>query len=151
VANKDIAKQWFETGDKPTQAQFWQIFDWLRWADTAIAMDQITGLNTALNSKVSKADYEGNCIGFNGDSIYEIPGGYLLESIIPYYGSNGSMKLSVVANGDSEVVEVPEVNNGWNNPVVINWFAENNTIMYIAGIPNGSKLVFLTRKIKMNP
>lgn len=151
MANKDTAKQWFETGDKPTQAQFWQVFDWLRWTDVAIGMDQITGLDAALLAKVNKADYEGNCIAYDADATFTIPAGYLLEKIIPYYGANGSMNVSTVLMGDADEVEVPEVSIGWNRPIVVNIFAPANTDVYIGGIPAGSKLVFLTRKIKMNP
>lgn len=151
MANKDTAKQWFETGDKPTQAQFWQVFDWLRWADVAIGMDQITGLETALLAKVNKSDYEGNCIAYNADATYTIPAGYLLEKLIPYYGANGDMKASTVLMGDAEIVEVPELLLGWNQPVVLNIFAPVNTNLFLSGVPVGSKIVFLTRKIKTNP
>lgn len=151
MANKDTAKQWFETGDKPTQAQFWQVFDWLRWTDEAIGMDQITGLSTALLAKVNTADYQGNCIAYDADATFVIPGGYLLEKVIPYYGANGDMKVSTVLMGDADEVEVPEVFIGWNRPVVLNIFAHDDINVYISGIPAGSKLVFLTRKIKMNP
>lgn len=151
MANKDTAKQWFETGDKPTQAQFWQLFDWLRWTDVAITMDAITGLSAALLAKVNKSDYEGNCIAYDADATFVIPGGYLLESVIPYYGANGYMNVSTVLMGDSDEVEVPEVYIGWNRPVVLNIFAHDNINVYISGIPAGSKLVFLLRKIKMNP
>lgn len=151
MANKDTAKQWFETGDKPTQTQFWQVFDWLRWNDIAIAIDDISGLSAALASKVSKADYEGNCIAYNGPAIYTIPASHLLESIVPYYAAPGDMQISLVAMGNTDEANEEGLAAGWNRPIYLNIFAENNTDLYIDGIPPGSKLVFLTRKIKMNP
>ena len=39
---KDDVKQWFETGDFPTQAQFYQKFEWLRWKDEKIAAGDLT-------------------------------------------------------------------------------------------------------------
>lgn len=41
MAFKDDVKQWFETGDYPTQAQFWQKFEWLRWKDEKIAFEDL--------------------------------------------------------------------------------------------------------------
>lgn len=34
---KDTIKQYFETGDYPSQVQFYQMFDWLRWIDVLIS------------------------------------------------------------------------------------------------------------------
>lgn len=42
MANKDTSKGWFETGDYPTQIQFHQVFDWLRWGDVLIGPDDLT-------------------------------------------------------------------------------------------------------------
>lgn len=39
---KDDVKQWFETGDFPTQAQFYQKFEWLRWKDEKIAAGDLS-------------------------------------------------------------------------------------------------------------
>lgn len=47
---KEDAKQWFETGDYPTQAQFAQVFEWLRWKDEQQAISTITGLANMLNN-----------------------------------------------------------------------------------------------------
>lgn len=40
--HKDSVKPWFETGDYPTQAQFYQMFDWLRWTDQLIGVGDLT-------------------------------------------------------------------------------------------------------------
>ena len=42
MANKDTSKLWFETGDYPTQTQFAQVFDWLRWKDELIGSGDLT-------------------------------------------------------------------------------------------------------------
>lgn len=148
MANKDTAKQWFQTGDKPTQAQFEQLFDWLRWGDQAIAMADITGLVTALLTKLNVADWEGTLIAYNGPATYTIPAGYLLEKIIVYYGDAGAIQISTVNMGDTDEYEQEEVAAGWNRPMQLDIFAEANTDVYIDGIPAGSKIVYLTRKIK---
>lgn len=50
MVNKDTAKTWFETGDFPTQEQFYQTFDWLRWKDEGIDIADINNLQGILNS-----------------------------------------------------------------------------------------------------
>lgn len=53
MAYKDDVKQWFETGDFPTQSQFWQKFDWQRWKDEKITeADLDPALLAAINSYV---------------------------------------------------------------------------------------------------
>ncbi|HEY9534105.1 MAG TPA: hypothetical protein VIQ77_06190 [Mucilaginibacter sp.] len=50
MANKDTSKQWFEMGDYPTQAQFAQVFDWLRWKDEGISIADVANLQNFLNT-----------------------------------------------------------------------------------------------------
>lgn len=50
MGNKDTSKQWFETGDYPTQAQFYQVFDWLRWKDEGITITDVAALQGILDS-----------------------------------------------------------------------------------------------------
>jgi hypothetical protein len=52
MANKDTSKQWFETNDTPSEAQFAQVFDWLRWKDEPITMADIAGLQGSINALV---------------------------------------------------------------------------------------------------
>lgn len=49
MANIDNAKQWFKTGMYPTQAQFYQVFEWLRWKDEKLQIQDITNLQNILN------------------------------------------------------------------------------------------------------
>ncbi|MBS1641534.1 MAG: hypothetical protein JSR11_03565 [Bacteroidetes bacterium] len=50
---RDTAKQWFETGDKPTQQQFSQLFDALYFLDEILDISKINGLDVLINSKAS--------------------------------------------------------------------------------------------------
>lgn len=55
MANKDTAKPWFKTKAYPTQSQFWQLFDWLRWKDDKLLISDVDGLQQALNNATSNA------------------------------------------------------------------------------------------------
>jgi hypothetical protein len=46
---RDDVKQWFQSGDKPTQSQFESLFDKLRFNDESIGIDEVDGLQLALN------------------------------------------------------------------------------------------------------
>lgn len=149
MASRDIIKPYFETGDQPTQSQFWQLFDLVRFLDDPITLAQVTGLVDALNGRVSTADYEGQLVNVDSPYTLTIPSGTMLEQIIPYYGSAGALQLSKVTMGDTDIADKDDVSAGWNDPILLNLFAPVNTNIYIDGIPAGSKLVILKRKIKM--
>lgn len=51
MAYKDDAKLWFQTGDYPTQEQCYTVFDWLRWKDENIPVEDIIQLQEILDDK----------------------------------------------------------------------------------------------------
>lgn len=53
MADLSTILSWFETGDIPTQEQFQQTFSSFRHKDVNITMNNITGLENALNGKLS--------------------------------------------------------------------------------------------------
>ena len=146
-------KGYFETGKKPTQQQFW---DWLEsfvHKSDGIAIANVAGLSSALNAKLDKVQFDafeaGVLLPFNADGTYLIPGPSLLEKIIPFYGSPGTMKLSRVEAGGEDVAEEIDIQGGWNPPIQIDVVAIADTTLYITGIPAGSMILFLKRKIKV--
>ncbi|EGV44336.1 hypothetical protein BZARG_798 [Bizionia argentinensis JUB59] len=54
MANLSTIKNWFKTGLKPTQAQFWATWDSFRHKDDAIPLASIDGLEDDLDGKVDK-------------------------------------------------------------------------------------------------
>ena len=76
MANKDTSKQWFETGDFPTQAQFAQVFEWLRWKDEQLAMADVVGLIAYLSSVIPPIE-----ISINASGSYTIPAGYAIYKL----------------------------------------------------------------------
>jgi hypothetical protein len=153
VQTRDQLKQWFETGDYPTQQQFWDWIDSFFHVNDGIAIANVTGLTAALTAKAEQAALDGfeqgELISYDADAVYVIPAGYLLEKILCKYGSAGTLKLSLVANGNEDVLPETDIANGWNRPIELNLVAEANTNLYLAGIPNTTKVLFIKRKIKM--
>ncbi|WBX72884.1 hypothetical protein PG913_08200 [Tenacibaculum pacificus] len=54
MAFKDTVKNWFKTGLKPTQQQFYSFFDAIRWKDENIPANLVEGLNNLLIAKADK-------------------------------------------------------------------------------------------------
>lgn len=54
----NILNEWFKTGKKPTQEQFWELIDSFWHKDLFIPMDKITNLGSTLENKVDKSIYE---------------------------------------------------------------------------------------------
>lgn len=55
MAYIDNVKQWFSTGLKPTEIQFYAKFAWLRWKDEAVPVEDVSGLAEILNNKAEEA------------------------------------------------------------------------------------------------
>lgn len=53
IQTRDQLKQWFETGDYPTQQQFWDWLDSFIHKSESITPAQVDGLITLLNAKIS--------------------------------------------------------------------------------------------------
>ena len=58
MAYIDTVKEWFKTGLKPTQAQFWAKFAYLRWKDEKIPVEDIQEIEEILNAKADKEAFD---------------------------------------------------------------------------------------------
>lgn len=140
----DTVKQWFVTGAYPTQAQFWQKFAYLRWKDEPIAIVEVTGLQSQLNSLGSlpeKYDADGSDIFYDVNEGYEL-NRILWQSPVPASPScmyDGGEEGDIIAEG-----EVPLLKDSW----MVAVFATATTEKIIVkGVPNGGKVYFIKRKI----
>jgi hypothetical protein len=146
MANRDTAKSWFERGDKPTQAQFAQVFEWLRWKDEAIE-------NAPDASKLDKIIFDafeqGQLVAFPaGDSSFALDANYLLEKVIVLPPIDALVKIGDTVGGEEicPEVEVKAANGG---VILVNAFANGGVRrIYFTGIPVNTKIVFIKRKIK---
>lgn len=58
MALKETVKKWFKTGFKPTQAQFYAFFNFIRWKDEKVPTEDVQGLNELLTAKADKQAFE---------------------------------------------------------------------------------------------
>lgn len=144
MANKDTSKLWFETGDFPTQEQFAQVFDWLRWKDEAIAINEITGLTSILNSLAAPV----NEFTSNGPHIYTIPAGHVLEYVVVIPPSNCTVRLENEGTSEpGDIVPDHSVLASEGDIMVVHKLAITSRQVRLAGMPDNSKLVYVKRKI----
>lgn len=153
MANKDTAKTWFEKGDKPTQAQFAQVFEWLRWKDEALDIATDAALIAALNLKNDKAVFDafeqGQLVSFpDGDGSFAIGANYLLEKVIVLPPIDATVKIGDTDGGDELCPEV-EITSANGGVIEVNAFANGAVrTIYLSGIPVNTKIIFIKRKIK---
>jgi len=148
--SKDTVKQWFETGDYPTQQQFYDLFDSILWKNEA-GINHIAGLIVALQNKVDRSAFEafmlGERIAFNGSGYYDIPEGYLLEKIIVLPGVDANVQMGSFEYGDDLLPPIP-VSEAHGDVQVLNLYAKVTRRIYFSGLPANSAIIFFKRKVK---
>lgn len=76
-------KNWFKTGLKPTQAQFWAVFDSFRHKDDAVPAADVSGLQLLLDGKMDK-----KAITATIKAGTYVPGqAYVYDALVPEYVS----------------------------------------------------------------
>lgn len=112
MANREDAKKWFETGDYPTQAQFAQVLDWIRFKQDPIGVDDITNLITILQGKASQAALDALADAINREahqpsSDFEWPlmANKRLSSLIFVASVNMTVKAGTVPGGNNVMIE----------------------------------------------
>lgn len=67
--NLATIKNWFKTGLKPTQAQFWSVFDSFRHKDDSIPVGSIENLPQYLEAKADKEAFDTHLTNANAHAI----------------------------------------------------------------------------------
>lgn len=80
IQTVDQLKQWFETGDYPTQQQFWDWLDSFFHKTDTIPLNQVAGLVDALNGKQDNIG-TGAVLLPAGQAYYDAPAGIIIEKI----------------------------------------------------------------------
>ena len=118
---RDIVKGYFETGDFPTQAQFWELFDKIHFKDELIAATRITA--TGLGQINIPADTWIDKIGIIGNVAITLDVG-------TYPSGN-----DVLSN------EAITINQGFS----IDLYFSNAGSLYFTGIVSTTKIIIFTR------
>lgn len=98
-------KSWFETGDKPTQSQFWNTWDSFWHKDDAIPTASIDGLDAELANIPTTEQLDAIAalspvvVTVAGAATYSIAAGKFLEVVVADAASSGSVKVGTSLAG----------------------------------------------------
>lgn len=102
-------KNWFKTGLKPTQSQFWDTWDSFWHKDDSIPTASVAGLDSALSGLPTPeqlavlATVAPVVVNVAGSATYALAAGKLMEVVVAD-GASGTAKVGTTASG-SEIVE----------------------------------------------
>lgn len=146
MAFKDNSKAWFQTTFFPTQAQFWQVFDWLRWKDEPVSIAEVTGLADILNNSFAIVTKEKFTVDGTGNFSYTIPAGFVLNSISVLPAADGLAACTNVGGVSGDIVPSDMVLAATGAYWLLSKQVIAATTIIITAIPN-TVLVFIKTKI----
>lgn len=135
MANKDTAKQWFETGDFPTQTQFEQTLEWLRWKDEKIAFADLTPeLQAQITANNSVIEFDDSV------SSWTFPAHTLIVRVWCMANVDHTFSMGTTFGGTQifDNVELPA--NGVQEGILSNpYYCLNATTIYWTALPANTK------------
>lgn len=150
---KDQVKQWFKTGDKPTQGQFWQKFEWLRWKDEPIAMADVTDLTETLQGKAdigTTGAYKPNGLEINTDSYYDHASGVMLDMMLITPEEDSNILIGITEGG-GEIYSGDTIAAGTDYPLTVVRPLREVTRIYFTNVTSDHLILIYTRSLSYNP
>lgn len=131
-------KSWFETGDKPTQAQFWDWLDSFFHKDETIPIDSVAGLSDALNSKANASavsDLSPVIItGSTSTATVDHDGGKIMHKVrVKSTSAMGSFKIGTTAGGD-QIMAVESVASDTATIYTLDFDLESSGTIHFSGL-----------------
>ncbi|WP_306352202.1 hypothetical protein [Flavobacterium sp. '19STA2R22 D10 B1'] len=104
---------WFKTGKKPTQAQFWASWQSFWHKDEVIPQDKINGLQTSLNSKLNKSSLTTNIIPITNSNNELIDSTITKDSVGNYYIETPLLSLKNAQINSTQLTGSVKLNFSW--------------------------------------
>lgn len=142
-------KTWFETGDKPTQQQFWDWLDSFIHKDDGIAQSQVTGLVDSLNSLATQAsvnELKAIVLTTSASSVSAVlPAGVILEKV--RIKSNAVQTVNIgITPGGSEIYPGDATAANQVAIIVLDYDIEAVTTVYFSGLAGNNLIkIYLDR------
>jgi hypothetical protein len=139
MALKDNVKPWFETGDYPTQAQFYQFFDNIWFKDEMLAIDNISGLQAILNSLSSGAAPQAAVL--TADGYIEMPAACEVHKIILLAVVGGDSINIGTTPGGAEIATAVALTSNVKYRVINDFDLPINGRIYFTGINHSTQII----------
>lgn len=149
MANKDTTKTWFETGDYPTQAQFWQAFEWLRWKDESLQISDISGLQQLVNSIITLAAVKVKyiqLINLISDGSFVMDEGLIITGIIVDAPNDFVLNVGTTPGG-TDIINAMPITGGTPEPVTLIIYAKADKTIYFSGINASTNFILLKNSL----
>ena len=142
----DTLKSWFETGDYPTQQQFWDLIDSFIHKDQGITVADVDGLTELLQAKADANQMQSLqtvVLLPAGATTYTAPAGTLVEAFVLLPGT--AIDFAVGSSiGGVDIVET--INTGGDAAIFrVDRFCNANTTFYFSGIQPTTQIKILKR------
>ncbi len=147
----DNAKQWFRTRLKPTQSQFWQTFDWLRWKDELLKIEEVDQLTTILQQKADIGSTGVNrpiAVVLNGNGSFQFPAGLMID-LIMITPTGGAITPAIgLTDGGSEIYSTSDpIAANTDYLLTVGYAARVITTIYFSGITYPTVFLIYTRTL----
>lgn len=134
-------KSYFETGDKPTQAQFYAWLDSFRHKDDKIAL---TDLSTELQNFLNGVGGKSFVVLAPGAATYQPAAGELIEIIVFDDDANPTVKIGTENNGSQIASDLVLENGSFIYEQKLRFKTAGNTI-YFGGITGNTIITIYKR------
>lgn len=155
---RNTIKTWFETGDFPTQTQFWNWLDSFWHKDDAIPTSSITDLDDLLAGKATTEETDSlqtqideivsgtvEMISTDANIKYTIPAGKLLEKIVVIPTDDLSGFGIGTQDGGFDIYPVMPVGANAAEVIVINKYGSGDTDIWFNGITSQTTIKIYLR------
>ncbi len=133
----DTLKSWFETGDRPTQTQFWNWLDSFVHKDDTIAQSQITGLSTSLSTLAPQAAVDALkaiTVTTTGSTVAQnIPAGTIIHKVRVKSTAGITYNLGTT-DGGTQIIAAQAILANVANIVTIDLDNETLTTIHFSGL-----------------
>lgn len=142
----DTLKSWFETGDYPTQQQFWDLIDSFIHKGEGISVADVDGLTELLQAKADANQLQALqtvVLLPAGATTYTAAAGTLVEAFVILPGTAIDFAAGST-NGGVDIVET--INTGGDAAIFrVDRFCTTNTTFYFSGIQPTTQIKILKR------
>jgi hypothetical protein len=139
----NTVKQWFQTGDFPTEAQFAQLFDYLRFKDQKVAVADVDGLVDLINGNEPLIK-----ITATGAAIPQtIPVGYAMECIYITAPTACTPSVRNAAGAAGDIIPAADTGETVHVFGIMIFRPAAALSILVEDVPAGSQVIFQRRKI----
>lgn len=150
----DQAKQYFKTRLKPTQGQFWQTFDWLRWKDEPIPMNNVDQLIETLQGKAdvgTSGAYKPIGVEFTGNGYFDIPAGLIFDMMMMTPGNTEVSPMVGYSDGSGEIYNGDPIPANEDYPISVVKSCRTTTRVFVTNITAPIVFLIYTRTLSYEP